>query len=194
MNSREYPDEPRGQFPAPPREFVDRRQRSVRVLGVGPHVDRNRATEMLVEMYNAFDPADRAQGIPPTGESAIRDWLGRVLEEDCENVVAVARESEAAVGHVTLVPDGDEHELAIFVIQSHQDAGIGTELLRTALGHGVARDVDRVWLTVERWNSQAVSLYQKMGFETSDSGSFELEMCLRLGASENGVDQTESTG
>ena len=98
------------------------------------------------------------------------------------------------MGHVTLVPDGDEHELAIFVIQSHQDAGIGTELLRTALGHGVARDVDRVWLTVERWNSQAVSLYQKMGFETSDSGSFELEMCLRLGAGENGVDQTESTG
>ncbi len=194
MNGREYPDEPVGQFPAPPREFVDREQRSVRVLGVGPHVDRDRATEMLVEMYDAFDPADRAQGIPPTGESAIRDWLGRVLEEDCENVVAVARESDAAVGHVTLVPDGDEHELAIFVIQSHQDAGIGTELLRTALGHGAARDVDRVWLTVERWNSQAVSLYQKMGFETSDSGSFELEMCLRLGAGENGVDQTESTG
>lgn len=194
MSGREYPDEAVGQFPAPPREFVDGEQRSIRILGVGPHVDHDRATGMLVEMYKAFDSSDRAQGIPPTGESAIRDWLGRVLEEDCENVVAVARENDAAVGHVTLVPDGDEHELAIFVIQSHQGAGIGTELLRTALGHGAARDVDRVWLTVERWNSRAVSLYQKTGFETSDGGNFELEMCLRLGADESGPDQTESTG
>ncbi|CDK40799.1 GCN5-related N-acetyltransferase [Halorubrum sp. AJ67] len=37
-----------------------------------------------------------------------------------------------------------------------------------------------MWLTVERWNRAAVSLYKKIGFETSDAESFELEMGLRL--------------
>lgn len=189
MNEREYPDEPAGPFPAPPREVVDREGRSIQLLGVGEDIDRERATTLLVEMYRAFDPADRAQGIPPTGESAIRDWVGRVMDEDCWNVVALARESDTAVGHVTLVPDGEAHELAIFVLQSHQGAGIGTELLRTALGYGANRDVDRVWLTVERWNAPAVALYRKTGFETAGDGSFELEMCLRLGD-----DYTERTG
>jgi len=192
MSGREYPDEPAGPFPTPPREFVDSEERSIQILGVGADLDHDRATEMLVEMYDAFDPADRAQGIPPTGESAIRDWIERVLTEDCRNVVAVTRESDAAVGHVTLVPDGEEHELAIFVLQSHQGAGIGTELVRTALGHGAVHEVDRVWLTVERWNARAVALYQKTGFETNDGGSFELEMCLRLDEDETA--QTERTG
>ena len=190
MSEREYPDEPVGSFPAPPRTFVDAEGRSIQIRGVGSDLDRDRAIEMLVEMYHAFDPADRAQGIPPTGETAVRDWVGRVLAEDCWNVVAVAEGSETAVGHVTLVPDGDEHELAIFVLQSHQGAGVGTELLRTALGHGAANEVDRVWLTVERWNAPAVALYKKTGFETSEGGSFELEMCLRL----DSATYTESTG
>jgi GNAT superfamily N-acetyltransferase len=180
MSGRAYPDESAGPFPTPPRTFVDDEGREVRVLGVGDDLDRDRAAAMLVEMYLAFDPADRAQGIPPTGETAVRDWVGQVLAADCRNVVAVASGSETAVGHVTLVPDGDAHELAIFVLQSHQGAGIGTELLRTALGHGAANGVDRVWLTVERWNGPAVALYENSGFETSDEGSFELEMCLRL--------------
>ncbi|MFB6169301.1 MAG: GNAT family N-acetyltransferase [Haloferacaceae archaeon] len=190
MSGREYPEESVGPFPTPPRAFVDDEGRSIQILGVGSDLDRDRATAMLVEMYREFDPADRAQGIPPTGETAIRDWVGSVLAEDCWNVVAVASESKAAVGHVTLVPDGDEHELAIFVLQSHQGAGIGTELLRTALGYGADHGVDRVWLTVERWNAPAVALYKKTGFETSESGSFELEMCLRLCPDGH----TESTG
>ncbi|ESS03241.1 MAG: hypothetical protein A07HR67_01636, partial [uncultured archaeon A07HR67] len=33
---------------------------------------------------------------------------------------------------------------------------------------------------VERWNRAAVSLYEKIGFETSNAQSFELEMALRL--------------
>ncbi|MEF8819050.1 MAG: GNAT family N-acetyltransferase [Haloferacaceae archaeon] len=189
MNQREYPDEPAGPFPAPPREFVDSEGRSIQIVGVDDHIDRERATRMLVEMYRAFDPADRAQGIPPTGESAVRDWVGRVMEEDCWNVIAISRERDTAVGHVTLVPDGEAYELAIFVLQSHQGAGIGTELLRTALGYGARHDVDRVWLTVERWNAAAIALYRKVGFVTDESGSFELEMCLRLGD-----DYTESTG
>ncbi len=186
---REFPDEPAGPFPTPPREAVDDERRTIRYRAVGTDLGCETARSALVDMYRAFDPADRAQGIPPSTESAIADWLDAILTDDARNVVAFADATDAAVGHATLVPDGDVYELAIFVLQAYQGAGVGTELLRTALGHGAATGVDRVWLTVERWNGPAVALYRKTGFETDEAGSFELEMCLRLAPS-----QTESTG
>jgi ribosomal protein S18 acetylase RimI-like enzyme len=189
MSEREYPDEAAGPFPTPPRTVVDDEGREIALRAVGEEgLALADARERLVAMYRAFDPADRAQGIPPSDEAAVVDWVESVVSEAGRNVVAVATATDAAVGHATLVPDGEAFELAIFVLQAYQGAGVGTELLRTALGHGAATGVERVWLTVERWNGPAVALYKKTGFVTDDAGSFELEMCLRLGG------QTDSTG
>ncbi|MFC7200896.1 GNAT family N-acetyltransferase [Halospeciosus flavus] len=170
----EYPDEPAGPFPKPPVEFTDAEGRDVEVRAYeeGDYED-------LVEMYDDFDPADRAQGLPPVGEDRIRDWLDILLTGDGYNVVAW--DDGDAIGHATLVPDGEGgYELAIFVHQSHQGAGIGTRLIEGLLGHGAAGGAETVWLTVERWNKPAVSLYEKVGFETMSSESFELEMAIRL--------------
>ncbi|MBX0295628.1 GNAT family N-acetyltransferase [Haloarcula nitratireducens] len=172
--TREYPDDPAGEFPAPPRTVTDAEGREIELV---PADDAERGR--LVEMYLDFDPADRAQGIPPVKEEAIEKWLDTILEGDCVNVVA--RHDGHAVGHATLVPDRhDEHELAIFVLQSFQGAGIGTMLLETLLGQGQVEGIGRVWLTVERWNDPAIALYRKMGFETSNAESFEIEMAIQL--------------
>jgi RimJ/RimL family protein N-acetyltransferase len=170
---RAYPDEVAGPFEGPPRSIVDREGREIEFRA---YDDDDR--EALVEMYLAFDPADRAQGIPPGGERRIREWLDTITDDDCVNVVAW--DGESAVGHATLVPDDDACELAIFVLQAYQRAGIGTSLIRTLLGYGAEAGVERVWLTVERWNRAATNLYEKIGFETSNAESFELEMALRL--------------
>jgi ribosomal protein S18 acetylase RimI-like enzyme len=130
-------------------------------------------------MYLDFDPADRAQGIPPVEEDAIVEWVETILDEDCLNVVA--RHDGAVVGHATLVPDQHGHnELAIFVHQDFQGAGIGTDLLESLLGLGQERGVEEVWLTVERWNEPAIALYKKVGFQNSSSERFELEMKIRI--------------
>mgnify|MGYP006290031015 FL=1 len=172
--SRDYPDEPAGEFPRPPRTVTDRDGREVRL---DPADESDRAD--VLEMYLSFDPADRAQGIPPANESAIETWLDTILGEESFNVVA--RHDGSVAGHATLVPDREgEHELAIFVLQSFQGAGIGTELVETLLGLGQERGLERVWLTVERWNDPAIALYRKVGFETSNAESFEIEMAIRL--------------
>ncbi|MFB6132904.1 MAG: N-acetyltransferase family protein [Halanaeroarchaeum sp.] len=171
---RPYPDTPSGPFPKPPVEVTDREDRDVtiRAYESGDH-------EKLVSMYVDFDPADRAQSIPPIGEERVRKWVDHLLGPESLNVVAVC-ESDV-VGHATLVEDDDEgYELAIFVHQDFQGAGIGTKLLKTVLGYGEANGVEKVWLTVERWNRAAVGLYEKVGFEKTEDESFELEMAIRL--------------
>jgi len=169
-------------LPTPPRQVTDAESREIEVR----RADAD-DTEALVEMYLAFDPADRAQGIPPVGEAGIREWLGGVLSEQCFNVVAWY--GDRAVGHATLVPDitGD-YELAIFVLDDYQGARVGTELVRSLLGWAQSEGIASVWLTVERWNDPAIRLYETVGFEITDSESFEMEMTIQL------TDQTESTG
>ncbi|SNR52468.1 GNAT family N-acetyltransferase [Halorubrum vacuolatum] len=182
MSPRRFPEDVADDFPSPPMTFDDRSGRAVEVRAYDGSEPEH---EALVAMYTSFDPADRAQGIPPGGESRVRDWLEAILDEDCFNVLAWC-DGEVA-GHATLVPDGDgeSYELAIFVHQDYQEAGIGTRLIRGLLGYGQRHDIEKVWLTVERWNHPAVSLYKKIGFETSNAESFEMEMSLRLCASED---------
>lgn len=170
------PDEPatHDELPAPPRSFEDA---AGRTIDLREGVDEDR--EAVVSMYVGFDPADRAQGIPPSNESGIRDWLETITSAG--SLTVLAEHDDEVVGHGMLVPDGEgASELALFVLQDYQGAGIGTELLRTLLGLGRTRGVDRVWLSVERWNDAAITVYEKVGFERTGSASFEIEMALDL--------------
>lgn len=167
----EYPTDPVGGFQSPPRSVVDGEGREIRLR-------RLRTDDRLAEMYAEFSPGDRAQGIPPASETAIRSWLEELRRPECLNLVAVHDE---LVGHATLVPDGDGgFELAIFVCRAYQHAGVGTALLKTTLGAARRAGIDRIWLTVERWNDPALALYERVGFEPVDTEQFELTMALRL--------------
>jgi len=175
---RRYPEKPVGEFVAPPASFTDAAARAIDFLvhGDGPIDDEQ---EALVAMYANFDSADRAQGVPPIREPAVREWLDALLAEDAVNVLAW--HDEFVAGHAALVPDGEgAHELAIFVHHQYQGAGIGSRLIRHLLGEGLRRGIERVWLTVERWNTPAVNLYRDVGFETTNAERFELEMAIRL--------------
>ena len=181
MTDRDYPDEPAGPFDPPPETFTDRegREIAVRRYGDGPYDDTEAEFDAVVAMYDDFDPADRAQGIPPTNEDRIRRWLSDLFTGDAVNVIAW--HGTDAAGHGTLVPGDDGgYELAIFVLQAYQRAGIGSRLIRRLLGAGAEAGVERVWLTVEHWNTPAIGLYDAVGFETIDTESFERIMALRL--------------
>ena len=181
MTDRDYPDDPAEPFDPPPETFTDREGRAIAVhrYGAGPPADEDAESDALVTMYAAFDPADRAQGIPPTDEDRIRRWLSGLLSGEAVNVIAW--HGTDAVGHATLVPGDDGgYELAIFVLQAYQRAGIGSRLIRRLLGAGQEAGVDRVWLTVEHWNTPAIGLYNAVGFETTDTESFERIMAIRL--------------
>lgn len=176
---RHYPTVPAEKFPRPPLSFTDAAGRNidVAVYDAGPIDDEY---EALVTMYNDFDPADRAQGVPPSREGDVREWLDTLMTDE-ETVNVLAWLDETPVGHGILVADSDDcYELAIFVHHPYQGAGIGSRVIRALLGEGADRGVDCIWLTVERWNNAAVNLYRGVGFETIRAEHFELEMGLQL--------------
>lgn len=177
---RHYPDEPAGPFESPPVSFTDAAGRdiTIRQFGTGSE-SRSAERDAVFSMYHDFDPVDRAQSLPPVAPDTIVEWLDDILVDTTINVLAW-HEAEVA-GHAMLVPDSaDAYELAIFVNQSYQQAGIGSRLIRCLLGAGADKGVNRVWLTVERWNTAAIKLYRSVGFETTNAASFELEMGLLL--------------
>jgi ribosomal protein S18 acetylase RimI-like enzyme len=172
-SERRFPEESAGSFPELPLSFTDKEGREIEIR---PYENGEAAFEAVVEMYVDFDLSDRAQGIPPATEPRVRDWFEGLLE----GLNVVAWHDDRAVGHATLVPDEDAYELAIFVHQDYQRAGIGSKLIRGLLGYGRAEGIEKVWLSVERWNHAAVNLYEAVGFETYGTESFEIEMGLRL--------------
>ncbi len=161
-------------FPRPPEEFIDGEGRTIPIREYTPE-----DFEALVSMYDRFDPADRAQGIPPTKPDRIKAWLEELVPA---GVDVIAIHDGRPVGHATLVPGPEEpaHELAIFVLQEYRGAGIGTRILEHALGTGQETGVEQVWLSVERWNTPAIAVYEKVGFDRSTTDRFELEMELEL--------------
>ncbi|MFB6268181.1 MAG: N-acetyltransferase family protein [Halodesulfurarchaeum sp.] len=165
----------------PPRVITDGNGRAIRIEAFEGDIDE------LAAMYDDFDASQRAQGLPPFGQSAIQEWLDSLVGPDCHNLVA--RHDGCVVGHAALVPDEEtRHELAIFVHQDYQRAGIGEALLTTTLAQGRTHGVERVWLVVERRNRAAINLYEKLGFETLQERSCEREMELRLHPGNGSID------
>lgn len=145
------------QFQRPPYSFTDDEGREIEIRQF------EGATGALVEMYDRMDPSDRSQGIPPRTESRRESWVETLTEEGMN---VVAWNGENAVGHAVLMPmEDDRWELAIFVRSDCQHAHIGSNLLECLLGWGQEEGVRKVWLSVERYNDTALSLYEKVGFE-----------------------------
>ena len=131
----------------------------------------------LDELYAAFGPADRAQGIPPAVDHKRRSWVEMLLDEG-HNIVAEGR--DRLVGHVVYTPVEDaQPELAVFVHPEFHDRGIGTELCKQIAAAAAADGREALELHVERTNSAAIAVYRRIGFEVVDD-DHSMRMVLPL--------------
>ncbi|GGN11019.1 GNAT family N-acetyltransferase [Halarchaeum nitratireducens] len=130
--------------------------------------------DALAGMYGTFGFEDRAQGLPPMGLDAVRSWIERLGDLGAQHVL-VEHDGDP-VAHAVLVPDGDAHELAIFVQPDYQGARVGTHTMEALFEYGRERGVETVWLHVEKSNGPAVSLYQHYDFEITEERALEFEM------------------
>ena len=133
----------------------------------------------LMDMYQVFSPKPASQGLPPEDFEACRTWVKGLLQI-AENLVAWR--GEKIIGHSALIPDpkGRSGEFVIFVHQDHRNLGVGTELTKYTLERAMELGLGSIWLTVNRMNFKAMKLYRKIGFEYSDTDSYESIMAIRL--------------
>ncbi|WP_066416277.1 GNAT family N-acetyltransferase [Halorubrum aethiopicum] len=163
-----------GTVHCPPRcpRFVDKEGER---WTVRPAIDED--APFLVEMYERFDRADRAQGLPPVSRARRVEWVESMLAEG-SNVVA-ERDGEV-LGHAMYTPtDAAVPELAVFVHPDAQDRGVGTELCRHVIADAAAAGREGIELHVETGNRVARSVYRTVGFEIAERRG-DLRMRLDL--------------
>jgi RimJ/RimL family protein N-acetyltransferase len=138
--------------------------------------------DLLVEMYDEFEPLGGAFGLPPFSADARREWIVFALAHEL-NIVAFAADG-AAVGHCFLVADtSGTAEIAIFVRQEYRRQGIGRTLVRSALERAAAAGVRRVWSITSPENRAALRLQESCGFRVTkfEFPALELEIALPPG-------------
>jgi GNAT superfamily N-acetyltransferase len=144
---------------------------------IGPlHLD------LLLAMYDRFDPLGAALGLPPRTLEARHRWIGNAL---CQIVnVAVFLPAGEIVGHCFLAADtSGSAEIAVFVHQDFRRRGIGAALLKNALEWGRAVQLQRAWAVTATENRAALQLLMSGGFRLmrSDVDVAELDIDLRTG-------------
>jgi len=147
-------------------------------------LDGNRR-QGLVDMYLGYEPKRSFGGLPPADDDACRKWVAGMMSDGI-SLVAMAFD-RGVVGHSAIFPlDGERCELLVVVVPSHQNIGIGTELVRCAVQLSRELGFSTMWSSVEVVNLRARHVLQKCGFECLTSSiTDEIEMGLELEAGQD---------
>jgi len=135
--------------------------------------------DLLVGMYDQFDPLGAALGLPPPNAQARHAWIDAALRQQV-NLAAITPEGEA-VGHCFLVAgEGASAEMAVFVHQHFRRRGLGSALVKAALERGRDAGLRRVWTLTASDNIAALRLQFRCGFRVANSTASETEMEIEL--------------
>jgi len=95
--------------------------------------------------------------------------------DDPDHAWWIARRGRTTVGFAHAVLDGTNCKLdKLYVHPDHQRLGIGAALLHAAQDWARERHARRLWLQVNRGNTQAVRAYLKYGFDITESRVFDI--------------------
>ena len=134
--------------------------------------------DLLIEMYDRFEPLGAALGLPPRVEEARREWVDVALSHKM-NLGALSP-GGAAVGHCFLVAGKTgSAELAIFVHQEFRRRGIATALVKAVLEWGCVWGLRRIW-TLTSSEKVALRLQERFGFRLTNSAFYGPELEIQL--------------
>lgn len=95
--------------------------------------------------------------------------------DDPQHAWWVARQEQTLVGFAHAALDGTDCKLdKLYVHPDSQRQGIGNTLLHVIQGWARQRQARRLWMQVNRGNSQAIAAYRKYGFRIVESRVFDI--------------------
>ena len=102
------------------------------------------------------------------------DRIRSQLDDPC-HAWWVAQQNQALVAFAHAVLDGTDCKLdKLYVHPDRQRQGIGAILLRAVQDWAKQRQAHRLWLQVNRGNTQAIAAYRKYGFRIVESRVFDI--------------------
>ncbi len=146
------------------------------VITINPYDERYFTS--LVYMYDTYDPLGSVQGLPPVDKDKRQQWVQDMISSGT-NLLALHKDN--VVGHASLFSmPANWAEYFIFVHQDFQRQGIGTATTLYVIDWARQGDLSTIWLTVDRNNYVAISLWRSVGFKRIGSSGSEWEMILTL--------------
>jgi len=146
------------------------------LIAITPYEERYFTS--LVHMYDTYDPLGSVQGLPPLDKNQRHQWVQDIISR---GVNLLALHGDSLIGHASLFSmPVDWAEYFIFIHQDFQRQGIGTATTLYVIDWARQEDLSSIWLTVDRKNYVAISLWRSVGFKRIGSSGSEWEMILTL--------------
>ena len=99
----------------------------------------------------------------------------RMQLDDPRHAWWVAQQNTTLVGFAHAVQDGADCKLdKLYVHPANQRQGTGSRLLQAVQDWARQRQARRLWLQVNRGNTQAIAAYRKYGFRIVESRVFDI--------------------
>ena len=120
--------------------------------------DKNEIENLFVLMLQSVYKTENVQGYEP-------DYLNKFFEND-DAWICIAESEGKPVGYLSIEKYPDHLYLDDFCVdEKYRNAGIGTELLRKAQEYATEKNISQIHLHVEKSNSDAIRLYQHLGYK-----------------------------
>lgn len=127
----------------------------------------------LLAAYHLRTEAEKGEAVADVDSLPIRyrDEISDPWTAFADDVVLVARLGDAAVGClvVTAPVDGQSEIKRLWTDPAFRGRGIASGLLDQALAHTAECGVNTVRLSVWQWRTEAIALYERLGFTVTES-------------------------
>ncbi|MFC9583552.1 GNAT family N-acetyltransferase [Streptomyces yangpuensis] len=143
------------------------------VRSTGRHIGEPAAVAAMLTGYHLVTEAEKglpvadATGLPARYRAEIQDPRTAFADD---TVFLAVDDGVPAGCLVVTAPDAGTAEIKrVWTDPARRGRGIATVLLRAALAHCADRDVTTVRLSVWRWRTSAIAVYERSGFRTTGS-------------------------
>ena len=101
-----------------------------------------------------------------------------VIKDHLVTYIGIIQNKPVAYGHIDYSKDENKYWLGICLLEGYQGKGYGKQIMNKLIDTFNNTDIDTLYLTVDKDNTIAISMYKKYSFNIIDEEESYYIMCL----------------
>jgi ribosomal protein S18 acetylase RimI-like enzyme len=101
-----------------------------------------------------------------------------VIKDHLVTYIGIVKGNPVAYGHIDYSKDENKYWLGICLLEEYQGKGYGKQMMNSLIDIFNTTNIDTLYLTVDKNNSKAISMYKKYFFSIIAEGESYYMMCL----------------